>query len=140
MIQQWRSKFDDWVWGDGLEKHGMGGAIAATLLRYSYGLIRDMVSGQITLRAMSLVYTTLLSVVPLIAFSFSILQAFGVHNELEPFLYDFLEYLDRMIVSLLGVLQLFVRVSGSLGLPALFDSGQTPLGTIQRRSNRLAVD
>jgi membrane protein len=54
-----------------------------------------MVSGQITLRAMSLVYTTLLSVVPLIAFSFSVLQGFGIHNQLEPFLYDFLEPLGE---------------------------------------------
>jgi membrane protein len=90
MIPKLRTKFDDFVWGDGLEKHGIGGRIAATLLRYGYGLIRDMVSGQITLRAMSLVYTTLLSIVPLIAFSFSVLQGFGIHNQLEPFLYDFL--------------------------------------------------
>ena len=90
MIPKLRTRFDDFVWGDGLEKHGIGGRIAATLLRYGYGLIRDMVSGQITLRAMSLVYTTLLSIVPLIAFSFSVLQGFGMHNQLEPFLYDFL--------------------------------------------------
>ena len=35
---------------------------------------------------MSLVYTTLLSVVPLLAFSFSILKGFGVFNQLEPYL------------------------------------------------------
>ena len=86
MIPTLRSKFDHFVWGDGLEKHGLAGRLADTLLRYLYGLIRDMVSGQITLRAMSLVYTTLLSVVLLIAFSFSVLQGFGIHNQLEPFL------------------------------------------------------
>ena len=95
MIPQLRQKFDNLVWGDGLEKHGKLGHAAAVILRYGYGLIRDMVSGQITLRAMSLVYTTLLSVVPLIAFSFSVLQGFGVHNQLEPFLYDFLEPLGE---------------------------------------------
>jgi len=95
MIPQLRQKFDDFVWGDGIEKHGKPGLVAAVILRYGYGLIRDMVSGQITLRAMSLVYTTLLSVVPLIAFSFSVLQGFGIHNQLEPFLYDFLEPLGE---------------------------------------------
>jgi membrane protein len=55
-----------------------------------YGLGRDIVFGQLTLRAMSLVYTTLLSVVPLIAFSFSVLKGLGKHKELEPLLYDFL--------------------------------------------------
>lgn len=35
---------------------------------------------------MSLVYTTLLSIVPLIAFSFSVLKGLGVHNNLRPLL------------------------------------------------------
>jgi membrane protein len=91
MIPQLRQKFDTFVWGDRIDKYGKPGHMFAVLLRYAYGLIRDMVSGQITLRAMSLVYTTLLSVVPLIAFSFSVAQSFGIHNQLEPFLYDFLE-------------------------------------------------
>ncbi|MDJ0813195.1 MAG: YihY/virulence factor BrkB family protein [Woeseiaceae bacterium] len=115
MIPTLRSKFDDFVWGDGLEKHGLGGRIAATLLRYSYGLIRDMVSGQITLRAMSLVYTTLLSVVPLIAFSFSVLQGFGIHNQLEPFLFDFLEPLGAQGAEMTRqVIELVDNVKGGV--------------------------
>ncbi|MEE8345547.1 MAG: YihY/virulence factor BrkB family protein [Woeseiaceae bacterium] len=78
------------VWGDHLEKTGPLGRFAAVVLRYIYGLGRDIVFGQLTLRAMSLVYTTLLSVVPLIAFSFSVLKGLGKHKELEPLLYDFL--------------------------------------------------
>jgi len=78
------------VWGDLLEKRGRIGQLLATVLRYIYGLGRDIMFGQLTLRAMSLVYTTLLSVVPLIAFSFSILKGLGKHKELEPLLYDFL--------------------------------------------------
>ena len=95
MIPTLRSKFDDLVWGDVLEQRGTGGRVAAVILRYLYGLIRDMFSGQLTLRAMSLVYTTLLSVVPLIAFSFSVLKAFGVHNQLEPLLYELLRPLGE---------------------------------------------
>ena len=79
------------VWGDLLEKRGRFGRILATILRYVYGLARDIVFGQLTLRAMSLVYTTLLSVVPLIAFSFSVLKGLGKHKELEPLLYDLTE-------------------------------------------------
>ena len=78
------------VWGDHLEKSGPLGRFTAVILRYIYGLGRDIVFGQLTLRAMSLVYTTLLSVVPLIAFSFSVLKGLGKHKELEPLLYDFL--------------------------------------------------
>jgi len=53
--------------------------------RYVYAVVRDLADGQLTLRAMSLVYTTLLSVVPLLAFSFSVLKGFGVHQKvLQP--------------------------------------------------------
>lgn len=76
------------VWGDLLEKRGPLGRFAAVVLRYIYGLGRDIMFGQLTLRSMSLVYTTLLSVVPLIAFSFSVLKGLGKHKELEPLLYD----------------------------------------------------
>ncbi len=115
MIPQLRQQFDNLVWGDGLEKHGKLGHAAAVILRYGYGLIRDMVSGQITLRAMSLVYTTLLSVVPLIAFSFSVLQGFGVHNQLEPFLYDFLEPLGEQGAKITTqVIELVDNVKGGV--------------------------
>lgn len=55
-------------------------------LRISYAVAKDLAEGQLTLRAMSLVYTTLLSLVPLLAVSFSVLKAFGVHNQIEPLL------------------------------------------------------
>jgi membrane protein len=115
MMPQLKQKFDDLVWGDGLEKHGKLGRAAAIILRYAFGLIRDMVSGQITLRAMSLVYTTLLSVVPLIAFSFSVLQGLGVHNQLQPFLYDFLEPLgEQGAVITTQVIELVDNVKGGV--------------------------
>ena len=115
MIPHLRQQFDNLVWGDGLEKHGTLGHVAAVILRYGYGLIRDMVSGQITLRAMSLVYTTLLSVVPLIALSFSVLQGFGVHNQLEPFLYDFLEPLGEQGAQITTqVIELVDNVKGGV--------------------------
>jgi membrane protein len=46
----------------------------AALLRYPVALIRDWLSGEINIRAMSLAYTTLLSLVPLMVFSFAILK------------------------------------------------------------------
>ncbi len=50
---------------------------------------RDLLDGQLTMRAMSLVYTTLLSVVPMLALAFSVLKALGAHNALEPLLLEF---------------------------------------------------
>ena len=90
MILNLPNILEELVWGDHLEKSGPLGRFTAVILRYIYGLGRDIVFGQLTLRAMSLVYTPLLSVVPLIAFSFSVLKGLGKHKELEPLLYDFL--------------------------------------------------
>lgn len=88
MIPELQEKIERLVWGNALQKKGRLGHITSQLLRYLYALIRDILAGQLTLRAMSLVYTTLLSVVPLIAMSFSVLKGLGVHNELRPLLYQ----------------------------------------------------
>ncbi len=95
MIPELRTKIELLVWGDTLESKGLPGRIAAVVLRYLYALIRDIIAGQLTLRAMSLVYTTLLSVVPLVAFSFSVLKGLGVHNDLKPMLYQVLAPLGQ---------------------------------------------
>jgi membrane protein len=90
MIPELQAKIEKIVWGNVLQNKGPPGRLAARILRYLYALIRDILAGQLTLRAMSLVYTTLLSVVPLIALSFSVLKGLGVHNDLRPFLYQVL--------------------------------------------------
>ncbi|MEQ9256845.1 MAG: ribonuclease BN, partial [Alphaproteobacteria bacterium] len=41
------------------------------MLQLAYRLALDLAEGQLTLRAMSLVYTTILSLIPLLAISFS---------------------------------------------------------------------
>lgn len=84
-------------------------------------LIQDFMQGQLTLRAMSLVYTTLLSLVPLLALSFSVLKAFGIHNQLEPMLLSFLEPFGEKGTELAMQIVQFVEnvgvgVLGSLGL------------------------
>lgn len=87
-VKNWIEKL---VWGDMLQKYGVAGRAVTGVLRNAYAVLRDIFSGQLTLRAMSLVYTTLLSIVPMIAVSFSALKAFGVHKDIEPHLYGFLE-------------------------------------------------
>ena len=91
------------------------GRILLLIGRYIYALIRDTVTGQLNLRAMSLVYTTLLSIVPLLAFSFSVLKGFGFHHEVEPLLYQFLEPLGEKGVELTDQVIGFVdNVKGGL--------------------------
>ncbi|MDZ7810879.1 MAG: YhjD/YihY/BrkB family envelope integrity protein [Arhodomonas sp.] len=91
------------------------------LVRLLLAVIEDLAGGQLTLRAMSLVYTTLLSMVPLLAVSFSVLKAFGVHNQIQPILAQFLaplgprgaeittqiiEFVENMRVGVLGAVGL----------------------------------
>ena len=111
-----RQKLDRLVWSDMLEERlGIWGRILATILRYVFALTRDIVKGQLTLRSMSLVYTTLLSVVPLIAFSFSVLKGFGVHNELRPLLFNVLEPLGEQGVKITqDVFELVDNVRGGV--------------------------
>jgi membrane protein len=91
-IQTLRKEFDKIVWSPLLEtRFRRPGRALAVVLRYSVALLRDMFQGQLAMRSMSLVYTTLLSIVPLIAFSFSVLKGLGLHNELEPQLFKLLE-------------------------------------------------
>jgi len=87
-------------------------------------MLRDLFQGQLTLRAMGLVYTSLLSLVPLLALSFSVLKAFGVHNHLEPTLQRLFLPLGAQaevaVRTVLGFVEnLNVGVLGAVGLAFL---------------------
>ena len=85
---------------------------------------RDLVLGMITLRAMSLVYTTILSMVPLMAVSISVLKGFGIRGQLEPVLTNLLEPLGAQSAELSARIVGFVEnmqigVLGALGIGLL---------------------
>ncbi|MEJ2141608.1 MAG: YihY/virulence factor BrkB family protein [Gammaproteobacteria bacterium] len=114
-----------------------GGVIA---LRILYLLIRDLREGQLNLRAMGLVYTTLLAIVPLVAVSFSVLKGFGVHNQVEPLLYSLLEPLGEKGAEITARIISFVDnikagILGSLGLAFLIYTTVSLLQKIERAFN-----
>jgi membrane protein len=78
------------VWDRDLKRASLTEALGFHVMRVFYVMLRDLRDGQLTLRAMGLVYTTLLSAVPLLAIGLSVLKGFGVHNEFAPVLRDFL--------------------------------------------------
>jgi len=93
-------------------------------LRLVMVLVRDLAFGQLTLRAMGLVYTTLLSIVPLLAISFSVLKAFGVSNQIRPVLLGFLQPLGDKGIEITSRITEFIDninggVLGSVGLALL---------------------
>ena len=115
MIEDLRHRLELFIWGDLLAKYGLPGRVLAIVLRYLYAVLRDIMSGQLTLRAMSLVYTTLLSVVPLLAFSFSVLKGLGVAEQLEVRLSGVLEPLGENGVEITARLMDMVdKVNGGV--------------------------
>ncbi len=122
---------------------------------------RDIMGGMLTLRSMSLVYTTLLSIVPLLAVGISVLKGFGVHDQLEPALARLLaplgersieitsrivEFVDNMKIGVLGALGLGLLIFTVVSLIQKIESAfnytwrlQSNRNLMQRFSNYLSV-
>src|ERR1700677_2554912 len=104
------------------------------VLRYPVAVVRDWLQGEIAVRAMSLAYTTLLSLVPLMVFSFAILKGIGARSDLHFILHQFFRPLGLASNQLTESLLEFVSnmrgdVLGSLGLIFLT---YTVITTIQK--------
>jgi membrane protein len=112
------------VWAVNLAGLSPVRAAAVRSLRVGHMMMREIADGQINVRAASLVYTTLLSLVPVLALSFALFKGFGVHHDLEPALMSYLEPLGERGVELGGQLigmveSVNVRSLGVLGLAFL---------------------
>jgi membrane protein len=110
------------------------------LVRMVLVLARDLAFGQLNLRAMGLVYTTLLSLVPLLALSFSVLKAFGVYNQVEPMLLNFLaplgEKSDEITARIMQfIANMNVGVLGSVGLALLLYTAVSLMQKIEESFN-----
>jgi membrane protein len=143
MMMSRGQKIDDFLskelWEKDLSALGTFRALQIKLLRIAHVVIKGFTEEQLALRAMGLVYTTLLSLVPLLAVSFSVLKAFGVHTQLVIFLYYFLEPLGPKGVDIsLKIIEFVENVNGgvlgSIGLSMLV---YTVLSTVQKIESAL---
>ncbi len=110
------------------------------LTKLIYATVREFTDNELTLRAMSLVYTTLLSIVPLLAFSVSILKAFGVvDNQVEPLLANFLEPLGEKGTEITGQIIGFINNInfGVLGIVGLLMLIYTSISLIMKIEDSL---
>lgn len=127
LIATLRTRLNQWVWQTDARSLPRGRAALVQAARLGYSLGRDLTNGQLSLHAMSLVYTTLLSLVPLLAVSFSVLKGFGVHNQVEPILLQALAPLgdksQEVTTQLISYVDnTNVGVLGSVGLAFLLYS------------------
>jgi membrane protein len=96
----------------------------------------------LSLQAMSLTYTTLLSLVPFLAVAFSVLTAFGVDNVIEPLLSELLQPLGpegsevtKRIVQFVQNIQ--VGILGAVGLATLFYTVVSLVSTMEDALNQI---
>ena len=112
------------------------------LLRAGYAVFRQIKEAGLDYRAMSLVYISLLALIPLLAVSFSMLKAFGADAYLEPLLLEVLKPLrgntQEVAETLLeSVGRLDVRVLGSVGLLSLLYTSVSLLDKIEDSFNHI---
>src|ERR1700733_7016542 len=112
------------------------------VVRYPAALIRDWLHGEISVRAMSLAYTTLLSIVPLMVFSFSILKGLGARGDLQFILDQFFAPLGAASGQLTESVMQFVKnmrgdLLGSIGLAFLVYTVVTTIQKVETSFNFL---
>ena len=129
--------------------HADLGSLRSALLRSKIAVlqvvtvtVKKFQDDQLSLRATSLTYTTLLSLVPLLAVTFSVLKAFGVQNQLEPPLAGLLAPLGpaameitRQIISFVDNQQ--VGALGAVGVAGLFYTVLSLIGKIEDALNHI---
>lgn len=120
-------KLSEKLWAVNISRLPWYQAWPALVARLVVAALRDLSDGQLSLRAMGLVYTTLLSLVPMLAISFSVLKGFGVHNQIEPLLLRLFEPLGDKAPEIAGhiigfVDNIKVGVLGVVGLGLLIYS------------------
>lgn len=134
-MKQRLSQWQDWIWTDGR-------SLPRSILRLAGALFSDLRDGSLALRATSLVYTTLLSLVPLLALAFSVIKGFGGKDTLEPFLREVLSPLgrqaDELVVRILEfVSNINVGVLGAVGLAFLIFSVLSLMQKVESSFNHI---
>lgn len=142
LLNRIKGYFEEGLWTVDLSSVGRLRVLAIRLLRLLYLLARELADEQLSMRAMSLVYVALLSFVPLLAVSFSVVKALGVHAKMEILLYNFLEPLGEKGIDLSFRIIQFVEnvkagVLGSIGLVLLMYTIVSQIQKIESALNYL---
>ena len=84
-----------WLWRLESESEAWLVRVVRRSLQILAAVTRDLASGQLSLRAMGLVFITFVGFFPALTLVFTVLQEFGVHNDLRPTLLAVLEPLGE---------------------------------------------
>lgn len=116
--------------------------VSGTARIWATALYRSIRAEGLDYRATSLAYTTLLTIVPGLAFCFSLLKTFGVNKHLGPFLLQLLSPLgDKAPVLTENILDFVTRINvgvlGFMGLMTLIYVSVSMLGKIETAFNHI---
>jgi membrane protein len=101
-------------------------------------LVTSFTTHQGTLRAAALTYTTILSLIPLLAIAFAVLKGFGVQNSLEPLLSELAGDSEETIANIINyVNNTNFKSVGAVGLLALVFTVISLLGNIEDAFNAI---
>ena len=121
---------------------GSAGVLLQRIARYLWAITRDLLTGDLNLRSIGLVYTSLLSTVPLCAFSFSVLKGLGFQHNLAPLLSQFFRPLGDHSDELTNRIVSFVDhmrggVVGTLGLAFLLWTAVSVVQKVEESFNHI---
>lgn len=130
------------LWAMDLDKAPRTQRMALQLLRLALAVAFEFRFRLLDARAAGLVYTTLLSLVPFLAVMFSVLKAFGAHQQIEPLLNQVLEPLGpkgaEVTGQILGFIDnLKVGVLGAVGVAGLFYTTYSLIDKIEQALNAI---
>jgi membrane protein len=130
------------LWAVELDRLALWERLGVRLLRFVIVAWLEFQENILSTRATSLVYTTILSFVPFLAVMFSVLKAFGVHQQIEPFLAQVLEPLGErgheVTIRIVGfVNNLKVGVLGTVGVATLFWTTFSTVDQIENAFNTI---
>lgn len=140
------------VWASDISKLTKIEAFFLQLLRVCILLIRKFADRQIRLRAMGLVYLTLMSTVPVLAFTFTILKSFGIHNRFREVLLSLVEplgeqggevvdmalgFVDSMQIEGLGLAGIAVLLFATLSALQMIEAALNEIWHVRKPRNLL---
>lgn len=128
-------KLNGWLWAEPNNAFKL-------FFRVIYRLVESMSKEGIRTQAQALAYTTILSIVPFLAVSFSILKSFGVYQGFIPTLnklFDTIGMHDKQLTAtLIGFVDnVQVGILGSVGFVVLFYTVVSLMSTVENAFNSI---
>jgi len=94
-------KLEKLLWSPRVAEQAEAVQLLIRFIRFGYALLRDVFTSTLTLRAMGLVYITMLSIVPTLGLVFAALKGFGIHQStLQPLLLNLFQPLGASGIEL----------------------------------------